>query len=188
MKQTALGALVPLVVAAGTLLCPGVASAVGGGSCTLNATATLSPGLGAFAKPFAVTFSGTLSGCQGTAPGTPSGGEVQAGLNGAPVPHGTGSCLSNSVDGYSINRWTDGKTTVVKFSALGALAVLLLRGEVVDHVGAGRKRFVTNEPTTPVGSVVLGTLAFTTSDPFACLPGAAGVTSATVQGQLAHAK
>jgi hypothetical protein len=92
------------------------------------------------------------------------------------------------VAGYSVNRWTDGKTTVVRFSAIGALAVLLLRGEVVDHVGMGSKRFVTNEPTTPVGSAVLGTLAFTTGDPTACLPGAAGVTSATVQGQLAHAK
>jgi hypothetical protein len=183
-----LGGLAPLVVAGGALLCPGLASAAGGGSCTLTAKASLSPGLGAFARPFAVTFAGSLSNCEGTAPGTPSGGVVQAGLNGAPVPQGNGNCLSNTVAGYSVNRWTDGKTTVVRFSAIGALAVLLLRGEVVDHVGKGSKRFVTNEPTTPVGSTVLGTLAFMTGDPTACLPGAAGVTSATVQGQLAHAK
>jgi hypothetical protein len=148
----------------------------------------LSPGLGAVARPFAVTFSGTLSNCRGTAASTPAGGSVQAGLGGAPVPTGTGSCLESSVTGYSINRWTDGQTTVVRFSATGALAALALRGTVVDHVGNGSKRFNTTEPTTPVGSSVAGALTLTTTDPFACLPGGAGLTTAAVQGQLAHEK
>jgi hypothetical protein len=154
----------------------------------LNATANLSPGLGATPRPFAVTFAGTLSNCLGTAPGTPTGGTLQAGLDGAPVPTGTGSCLTNSVTGYSINRWNDGRTTVVKFSAVGALAALVLNGVVVDHVTNGPNQFETTEPTTPVGSTVLGVLAFTTNDPLACLPGGAGVSTATIQGQLAHAK
>jgi hypothetical protein len=171
----------------GCSLCPSVASAAGAGTCTLSATANLSPGLGATARPFAVTFAGTLSNCVGTAAGTPTGGSVQAGLDGAPVPSGTGSCLTNSVTGYSINRWNDGKTTVVKFSAVGALAALVLNGVVVDHVTNGPTRFETTEPTTPVGSTVLGTLAFATADPLACLPGGAGVSTATIQGQLAHA-
>jgi hypothetical protein len=148
----------------------------------------LSPGLGATARPFTVTFAGTLSNCLGTAPGTPTGGTVQAGLDGAPVPTGTGSCVTNSVTGYSINRWSDGRTTVVKFSAVGALAALVLYGSVVDHVTNGPVRFETTEPTTPIGSTVLGVLAFTTSNPLACLPGAAGVSTATIVGQLAHAK
>jgi hypothetical protein len=76
----------------------------------------------------------------------------------------------------------------VKFSAVGALAGLVLQGVVVDRVANGSKVFQTTEPTTPVGSTVLGILAFTTSDPLACLPGAAGVSTATIQGQLAHAK
>jgi hypothetical protein len=129
-----------------------------------------------------------LSNCVGTAPGTPTSGTLQAGLDGAPVPTGTGSCLTNSVTGYSINRWSDGMTTVVKFSAVGALAALVLNGSVVDHVTNGSNRFDTTEPTTPVGSLVLGVLAFTTSNPLACLPGGAGVSTATIQGQLAHAK
>jgi triacylglycerol esterase/lipase EstA (alpha/beta hydrolase family) len=93
----------------------------------------------------------------------------------------------SSSSGYSINRWTDGNTTVVKFSAVGALAALVLQGVVVDHVANGSNVFKTTEPSTPVGSTVLGTLAFTTSDPLACLPGGAGVSTATIQGQLAHA-
>jgi hypothetical protein len=169
-------------------LCPSVASAAGAGTCTLSATANLSPGLGAAAGPFAVTFAGTLSNCVGTAAGTPTGGTLQAGLDGAPVPTGTGSCFTNSVTGYSINRWNDGRTTVVKFSAVGALAALVLHGSVVDHVTNGSYRFDTTEPTTPVGSLVLGVLAFTTSNPLACLPGGAGVSTATIDGQLAHAK
>ena len=51
----------------------------------------------------------------------------------------------NSSSGYSINRWTDGKTTVVKFSAVGALAGLVLQGVVVDHVANGSKLFQTTE-------------------------------------------
>jgi hypothetical protein len=188
MERAVLGGLGSLVALLGCCLCPSIAGAAGGGTCTLNATAQLSPGLGATAGPFSVTFSGTLSNCQGTAPGTPTGGSVQAGLDGAPVPTGTGSCAMNSSSGYSINRWTDGKTTVVKFSAVGALAGLVLQGVVVDHVANGSKLFQTTEPTTPVGSSVLGVLVFTTSDPLACLPGAAGVSTATIQGQLAHAK
>jgi hypothetical protein len=90
--------------------------------------------------------------------------------------------------GYSINRWNDGRTTVVKFSAVGALVALVLTGVVVDHVANGPTRFETTEPTTPVGSTVLGVLAFTTNDPLACLPGGAGVSTATILGQLAHAK
>jgi hypothetical protein len=188
MERAVLGGFGSLVALLGCCLYPSIADAAGGGTCTLNATAQLSPGLGATATPFSVTFSGTLSNCQGTAPGTPAGGSVQAGLDGAPVPTGTGSCAMSSSSGYSINRWTDGNSTVVKFSAMGALAGLVLQGVVVDRVANGSKVFQTTEPTTPVGSTVLGILAFTTSDPLACLPGAAGVSTATIQGQLAHAK
>jgi hypothetical protein len=76
----------------------------------------------------------------------------------------------------------------VKFSAVGALAALVLSGSVVDHVTNGSMQFETTEPTTPVGSTVLGVLTFTTSNPLACLPGGAGVSTATILGQLAHAK
>jgi hypothetical protein len=172
----------------GCAVLPSGASALGMGTCTLSATANLSPGLGAISQPFTVTFAGTLSNCVGTAPGTPTGGIVRAGLDGAPVPSGMGSCVTNSVTGYSINRWNDGRTTVVKFSAIGALAALVLTGSVVDHVTNGASRFDTNEPTTPVGSAVLGVLAFTTSNPLGCLPGGTGVSTATILGQLAHAK
>lgn len=188
MMKAVMSSCAPLVAALGCLLCPSAASAAGAGTCTLNATADLSPGLGATAAPFSVTFDGTLSNCIGSAPGTPTGGVVQAGLDGAPVPTGTGSCVINSVTGYSINQWNDGRTTVVKFSAVGALAALVLTGVVVDHVTNGPMRFDTTEPTTPVGSAVLGVLAFTTANPLGCLPGGSGVTTASIQGQLAHAK
>lgn len=187
MKRVLTTVLASLGVTVGCMSLPSSAYAAAaggtaGGTCTLKAVANLSPGLGATAKPFSVTFDGTLSNCQGTSPNTPSGGSLQAGLAGAPVPTGTGSCQSSTVTGYTINRWTDGNTTVVQFSATGALTALALHGQVVDHVGG----FTTTEPTTPVGSAVTGALVLTASNPLACLPSGAGITTATVQGQLTH--
>jgi hypothetical protein len=186
MHKTIIRGVAPLLILAFLVFAP-AATAAGGGSCTLHATASLSPGLGATPGPFSFSFVGTVSGCQGTSPGTPPSGTVQAGIDGAPRATGTGSCLSNMTSGYSINRWSDGETTVVKFTAVGALAAVELRGTVVGELTNGTTTFRTTEPTTPLGSIVSGTMVFATSDPLACLPGASGVSTATIDGQLAHA-
>jgi hypothetical protein len=188
MKTTTLGGLVSLAAAVGLALpCAALAGDTGAGSCTLQADASLTPALDATSKPFSYSYSGTLSNCRGTSPMHPSGGKVQAGLDGLPRPSGEGSCLSSTTSGYSFTRWDTGNTTVVKFVASGAAATVLLRGSVVEHVRSGDKTFRTTEPATPVGSLVLGVLRYSAADPLACLPGGAGVSAATITGQLFHA-
>ncbi|WP_157117389.1 hypothetical protein [Nocardia vaccinii] len=174
--------------AVSAVICPPLTTAANAatesGTCTLNATANISPGLTTASQSFTVTFDGTLSHCAGASPNTPPSGQLIAGLDGAPVPNGTGSCESNTVNGYSINKWSDGNTTVVKFSATGTPIGLDLTGQVVDGVSNGSTQFTTTEPTTPVGSAVKGAIAFVTN-PLNCLPGQ-GVTTAQVAGQLTH--
>lgn len=188
MKTTLSTSLAVGALVAGSLFAPGSSdvahAATDSGTCTLNATATLSPGLSLSSQPFTVTFDGKLSNCTGTSSNTPPSGSLIAGLDGAPVPTGTGSCTSNTVAGYSINRWSDGNSTVVKFTASGTPIGLTLTGQVVDGVTNGANTFVTNEPTTPVGSAVKGAILFV-ANPLKCLPGS-GITSAQVTGQLTH--
>jgi hypothetical protein len=188
VKTTTLGGLASLAAAACLTLPGAAAGAVPGvGSCTLQADASLTPALGATSKPFSYSYTGTLSNCLGTSPTHPSSGQVQTGLEGLPRPTGTGSCLSSTTSGYSFTRWNTGNTTVVKFGTSGGLAAVLLHGSVVDHVSAGGTTFRTTEPATPVGSLVLGVLRYSAANPLACLPGGAGVSAATITGQLIHA-
>jgi hypothetical protein len=187
MKWKMLTGLVSLAAAAGLAApCAAPAQDRGAGSCTLQADATLSPPLGATSHPFSYSYTGTLSNCRGTDPKHPAGGVVKAGLDGLPMPTGDGSCVSSTTSGYSFTRWDTGNTTVVKFTASGALGVVLLRGSVVKRLRAGDKIFRTTEPATPVGSTVLGALRYAAADPLACLPGGAGVSAVTITGQLFH--
>jgi hypothetical protein len=188
MKATTLGGLVSLAAAVGLAL-PGsaLAGSTGGGSCTLQADASLTPPLSATSRPFSYSYTGTLSNCRGTDPKHPSSGRVQAGVEGLPKPTGEGSCLSSTTSGYSFTRWDTGNTTVVKFTTAGAASAVVMRGSVVDRVRGEHKTFRTTEPATPVGSLVGGVLRYSAADPLACLPGGAGVSAATITGQLFHA-
>lgn len=92
----------------------------------------------------------------------------EAGLDGTPIPSGTGSCLSDTVNGYSINKWSDGNTTVVKFTATGTPVGFTLTGQVVAAVSNGSQQFTTTEPTTPIGSAVKGAVALWPTRSSAC--------------------
>jgi hypothetical protein len=193
-----------LVSAAATLAAIGGAAlalapsamAFNGGTYTLQGTAnfgtplTLGPG----ASPFTYTFSGNLSNCES---GNSSPAAAPQGLTGkisTPVAvSGSGSCASSTTGpGVAVVQWSDGTTTVEKYSTTGALAAVLEQGTVIPSFTyqsgtdptTGQPIFTTDTTTntfTPVGDTGDGALTFQPPSPTSC---SSGVTSATIRGQI----
>ena len=170
MKSMFVAAGVAALITAGPFV--STAAAQDGGGCQLHGSANLSPGLGSAAQDFSYSFTGDLTNCQSSS-GGPSSGTVFAGINGLPVPTGNGSCASSTTSGVAVVQWADGTTTVVSYTTSGALAGVLLQGDVVPAAG-------TYTTTRYVDASALGGLAFEPPDPTACA--GAGVTTAGIDG------
>lgn len=154
-----------------------VSAATEGGGCQLNGTANFSPGLSSTAQNFNYSFTGSLSGCQSSS-GGPASGTVFAGTNGLPTPTGNGSCSSSTTSGISVAQWSDGTTTVIRYTTSGAAAEVALQGTVIPSVTSSTGTTYTT--TRYVGDSALGNLFFQPPDPTACV--GAGVTSAGISG------
>ena len=144
--------------------------------------------------PFSYSFEARLTNCDSSDRG-PASGTVFAGEQGLNHATGAGGCDESVSSGEAVVQWADGKYTVIDYSTQGALAAQELNGTVVaatsetttNASGATVPLFRTNEPSTPVGSTVVGALAFTISNPSECntyvQPGPA-VTTASISGVL----
>jgi hypothetical protein len=153
------------------------AGAPGGGGCQLHGTANISPGLTGTAQNFSYSFTGALSNCQSSDAG-PTSGTVFAGTNGLPAPSGNGSCGNSTTSGIAVARWSDGTTTVVQYTTNGALAAVVLQGDVIPSVTSSTGTTYTT--TRYAGDGALAALAFEPPDPTACE--GAGVTTAGIDG------
>ena len=172
-----------------------VASADELNACQLSGNASFdSPLQGTSSIDTHYSFTGTLSNCQSSVAGAPTGGTIVAGTDGLPKPSLSGDCASSTTSGISVVQWNDGKTTVVSYSTKGAAAAVGLTGNVIQSVQAfvgydvnGNpiyKTYTTNEPATPVGDYSGGALAFQPPDPTACGPNGAGVSTAGISGAI----
>jgi len=152
-------AAVGVVIAAVGSGTPAIAAA-GGGGCLLQGTAVFSPNGPGTQDTFGYGFTGTLSNCQSTVAGAPTGGTIGAGqaLTEAvtltnpdgttstgtakyqePSPTGTtnvpgASCASGATQGIAVTQWSDKSTTVISYTTQSVVAGVSLSGTVVPSV------------------------------------------------------
>ena len=174
----------------------GPAAAQSGAGCSLQGTASFSPGLTGTAGNFNYSFSGALSNClSSTGPGPAGGGNVEAGKvftsNGEhfqePVPSGNGTCQNGTTSGKAIITWQGGDVTIIDYTTTSAAAAVVLQGDVIGSLTIPAINPQTGQPTSYTlhttrwsGASALGLLAFQPSDPTAC--NGSGVTSAGITG------
>ena len=188
MKKRVIAFAIAATTVGGTALAvaPVASAASHGGACVLSGTASFDgAGLTGTGGPFTYSFSGTLSNCQSSSSGAPTGGSVFAGLNGLNHSTGSGGCSQSTTAGESIIQWNDGKTTVIKYTTTGAAAAVALQGTVVAATTETDPLtllplYTTNEPSTPVGDSSLGQLTFGTTSPQDCA--LSGLKSASING------
>lgn len=173
------------------------------GGCSVNAAATVKPGLTMASKPFTYSYTGTLSNCFYTGTGAVAhSGIISAGttisidghLYQEPTPTGNGSCLATSATGYDFTRWDNGHQTIVQFSSTSVGGITVVSGHVVDSLlltavdpGPGDPKtalFVTNQYN---GQTVAGALDFGASNFTVCTT-SAGLVNATITGELTHTR
>jgi len=93
------------------------ASAQEGAVCQLAGSANFTPGLSTTSQNFSFTFTGALSGCQGSVSGLTGGTIVASGS-------GTGTCGNSTAAGTATVTWNDGTLSDVSFTTNGAAAVV----------------------------------------------------------------
>ena len=124
----------------------GQAAGPRGGTCTLNGTATIRPGLTLASRPQTATAVGRLSSCHSTDTSLSSGTLVTSAI-------GTGSCTNSVLTGTSTINWNNGKTTSFTFNLTGGPGVALIQGTVTRST----------EPAIHRGDRVIADIAFGTS-------------------------
>ena len=151
VTSLALGCAAALAAAAFTPA-PLDAGAAGpsGAGCELNGTASITPGLTTSSQSFTYSFSGTLSGCQSSSAGAPTGGTVFAGVDPTGQaettghPAGTGNCGSSTTSGVAVARFNDGSTAVISYTTSGAGPAVQLSGTVGGSVAFGTDTYTTS--------------------------------------------
>src|SRR5579862_8595205 len=182
------------VGAAGLSMAPAAMAATGanGGACALQGTANFTTPLTATSGPFGYTFTGSLSNCNSGTTGGLNSGPASGTIATIGTASGSGSCTSSTTQGIAEVKWSDGKTTVEKYTTTGAGAAVVLQGSVlasytyqsgVDSSGNPILTTVTTtEPSTPAGDSTGGPLAFAPSDPQDCE--GSGVKTAPIYGAI----
>lgn len=156
------------VVAATTIALAGLGTtagaAPGGGGCQLDGSATFAPNGPGTADTFGYSFGGSLTSCNSTVAGAPTGGSISAGqvlTESVPLtvtnPDGTtttsqgsasyqepaatgtsnvpgASCASGATSGTAVTSWNDGTTDVISYTTQSAGAGVELGGTVVPNV------------------------------------------------------
>jgi hypothetical protein len=193
LARFTIAAICGLFIATATAA-PSLAQSAGG--CQLQGTANFSPGLSSNAQPFAYSFEGNLSGCQGTQSGVPAAGVVSAGktvtISGEqfqePAASGSGGCASSTTNGIAIATWADATETVIEYSTSGAAAAVQLSGKTIASITLPAINPLPGQPTSTTitttrygGQSAGGLLTFQPPDPTACNT-PAGVTSAGISG------
>jgi hypothetical protein len=147
-----------------------------GGLCTLQGSASFTPGLTVKPnKAVKYTFTGNLSNCaKGTLKAAPpttgtTGGTVSA--SGSAVNPGI-ACEAGASKGTSTIHWNAGTTSAASFKTYSAGAVTLVQGKITSST----------DPDVHAGDTTAGALVFQTSSPQSCAQG--GLTSATFTGEV----
>src|SRR5437588_274369 len=106
---------------------------VGGETCTLTGTANFSPGLGTTSKAVSYTFTGALNFCSSAALGdsTIKSGTISASGS------GTAACSTSATAGTATITWNNGQTSTVSFTTTGALAAVVVKGQIMAGEFAG---------------------------------------------------
>jgi hypothetical protein len=157
---------VGVLALSGAMLAGPASAATGGTLCQLSGTANFSPGLTATPGQYTYTFSGTLSGCQSSTAGAPTGGTIAASSN-AFQSGGCAYALNGS--GTATVTWNDSATdtSTITYTTNAAAAGVVVTGSVASGRYAGQS--------------VGGLLVFQTQTPQNCTaPG--GLASATFSG------
>ena len=106
------------------------ASAQEGAVCQLAGSAAFTPGLSTTSQGFTFSFSGTLSGCQGSVSGLTGGTIAAAGS-------GSGTCANSTAAGTATVTWNDGTISAVNFTTTGAGAAIAVSETVTSGHFAG---------------------------------------------------
>lgn len=201
-----------------SLLCGAIASALlalttlsgapagadpGGAGCTLEGAADFSPNGPGLQASFGYSLTGTLTNCQSSRAGAPTGGTIEVGkvINAsvpvtladgsvvqgtasyqAPSATGTGtlpanSCAAGSTAGDALITWSDGSTSVVDYTTSSAGPAVSLEGTVVDSLTAT----LVPGSTSPAGTAPATYTVPSTSTAVPVGDGAQGVVAFTTE-------
>ncbi len=133
--------------------------------CQISGTASFEPGLSATQADGKYTFSGQLSGCQGTDSSATSATVKASGS-------GNVSCAQGTTTGTAQIKFNNHKKVTVSISTTDVGALVQVTAKVTKS----------NEPAVEVGDTAYSVLAFN-ADPYQCAYG--GVDGATFQGVVA---
>ena len=156
-----------LVGLVGFAWAPAAGAATGGAVCQLAGSASFSPGLQGTPPgvPYTYTFTGTLSGCQGSDSAL-TGGTISASGSGS-----NNLCEGGTTSGTATVTWNNGQTSALSYTTTSAAAVVTVQETVTSGEFSGDSG--------------VGALAFSVPDPTACGPTGTGATTATFQGVTA---